>query len=575
MAKPIELKGQARANEIIKCGQDPIYFMKRYVEISHPDKGLIKFNTYEFQDECVKSFQEHRFNIILKSRQLGLSTVSAAYCLWFALFQRQKNVLVIATRLDVAKNFLRKVRQMFESLPPWLVMPGIKEESVRYLAWTNGSRITAVPTGDDAGRSEAVSLLVVDEAAHIDKFDYHWMGLYSTITHGGRAILLSTPKGVSNKFHELWMGSDQEQATNDFHGIKLPWWVHPEHDEAWFQGECKNLDKRGIAQELLCSFEASGHTYISAPEIRWLSENIQNPIAKFELDPNLWIWKFPIPNRVYIISADPARGDGEDFSTFHILDTEENEIVAEYQGKRPPDRLAELLVEIGKKYNNALICNEKNSIGLVTSYKLRDLKYPNLYYEKLAKGGVFQTIYNPLEIEGETPGFTTSSKNRIQILAKLEQAIRNKSIKIYSSRFAEEVKTFIWKETRAQAQKGYNDDLIMSIAILCAVFELGDTNQTYSSAEMNQAMLRAWSKTSTNYTSTGYAQMAGSAQNANGNNALATGFQRSTINPNIKPGIITPDGFVQLPPNKIPPGVDPTKLQDAVNIYNLYNWLLK
>ena len=109
MAKEQVLKGQARTNEIVKCGQDPVYFMKRYVYISHPEKGLIKFNTFPFQDQCLSDFQAHRFNIILKSRQLGLSTVTAAYCLWFALFQRQKNVLVIATRLDVAKNFLAKV----------------------------------------------------------------------------------------------------------------------------------------------------------------------------------------------------------------------------------------------------------------------------------------------------------------------------------------------------------------------------------------------------------------------------------------------------------------------------------
>jgi hypothetical protein len=572
MAKDIELKGKARSDEIVKCGQDPIYFMKRYVYISHPDRGLIKFDTFPFQDECVKDFESHRFNIVLKSRQLGLSTVAAAYCLWFALFQRQKNVLVIATRLDVAKNFLRKVRQMFDGLPKWLIMPTLKEDSVRYLNFTNGSRITAIPTGDDAGRSEAVSLLIVDEAAHIDKFDYHWTGLYSTVTHSGRAIILSTPKGVGNKFHELWMGCDLKKKENDFHGIELPWNVHPEHDQAWFDHQCKNLDKRGIAQELLCDFQASGQTYISPPEIQWLTDSIKPPIAKFELDPNVWIWKYPITGRKYVMSADVARGDGDDYSTFHILDTEDNEVVAEYQGKRPPDRFGELMVEVGQRYNNALICNEKNSFGLATSYKLRDLKYPNLYYEKFAKGGPYQQIYNPLDVEGESPGFTTSSKNRIQILSKLEQAVRNKSVKIYSSRFAEEVKTLIWKETRAQAQKGYNDDLVISLAILCFIFELGD-NVSMDNTAVNNAMVRAWSKSSTNYTSTGYSNMAASVIGQQ--DSMATGFQRSSMGNGLKPGMITPEGFVQVPAGQVPAGVDKAQLESALSIYNMYNWLLK
>lgn len=572
-AKVRELKGAARAEEIIKCGQDPVYFMKHYVYISHPDRGLIKFDTFPFQDDCIADFQNHRFNIILKSRQLGLSTVCAAYCLWTALFQKQKNVLIIATRLDVAKNFLRKVRQMYDSLPPWLVMPTLKEESVRYLNFSNGSRITAVPTGDDAGRSEAVSLLVVDECAHIDKFDYHWMGLWSTITHGGRAILLSTPKGVGNKFHELWMGCDVEKAENDFHGIRLPWEVHPEHDEAWFKKECKNLDARGVGQELLCSFNASGNTYIAAPEIGWLSENIIPPISKYVNDPLVWIWKHPVPGHKYIISADVARGDGDDYSSFHVLDTDIREIVAEYQGKRPPDRLGELLVEVGARYNNAMICNEKNSFGLATSYKLRDLKYPNLYYEKLARGGPTQ-VYTPMDIEGETPGFTTSSKNRTSILAALESAVRNKTLKIYSSRFAEEVKTLIWTGTRAQAQKGYNDDLTMSMAILCWIFDLGGDGSIQDNEVWNQAMASAWSKSSTSYNSSGYSNLAGTkTKDPDATIGTATGFQRSNVSGNPQP-VRQPDGNVSIPKSRVPAGVHPETLESAMNVYNIYSWLM-
>ena len=153
--------------EIMRCGTDPSYFISKYVKISHPLKGPIPFQTFPYQDNCLKAFQTNRFVITNKSRQLGLSTLSAAYSLWMALFQRDKNILVIATRLEVAKNFIKKVNGMYDSLPKWLVMPQIKARSVKYLEFSNGSKVQAVPTGTDAGRSESLSLLVVDECVHI------------------------------------------------------------------------------------------------------------------------------------------------------------------------------------------------------------------------------------------------------------------------------------------------------------------------------------------------------------------------------------------------------------------------
>ena len=90
--------------ELLKCGRDPVYFINNYVKVAHPMKGLIPFNLYPFQEKCVEDFNDHRFNIILKARQLGLSTTSAAYITWLLLFHRNKNVVVMATKLATASN---------------------------------------------------------------------------------------------------------------------------------------------------------------------------------------------------------------------------------------------------------------------------------------------------------------------------------------------------------------------------------------------------------------------------------------------------------------------------------------
>ena len=224
-----------QVKEIIKCGKDPLYFINNYVKIQHPQRGTIDFKTYDFQNDCIEDFTKNRFNVILKSRQLGLSTLSAAYATWLALFYKDKNILIIATKLSVAMNFIKKVKTAIAHLPPWLILPEIVSNNKQSLEFSNGSQIKAVPTSEDAGRSEALTLLIVDEAAFVRNFDDLWMGLYPTLSTGGRAIILSTPNGVGGQYYDLYIKA--ESGENEFNPIKLRWDVHPERDDAWFEKE--------------------------------------------------------------------------------------------------------------------------------------------------------------------------------------------------------------------------------------------------------------------------------------------------------------------------------------------------
>ena len=152
-----------QVQEIVKCGSDASYFINNYVKISHPLRGLVRFDTFPFQDDCLTTFQKDRWVIVNKSRQLGLSTISAAYSLWMAIFQKQKFVGIIATQLKTAQLFIRKVKAMQQSLPEWIMMPKLTGDSKSYLAFSNGSRIEASATSDNAFRGDSLSLLVVDE----------------------------------------------------------------------------------------------------------------------------------------------------------------------------------------------------------------------------------------------------------------------------------------------------------------------------------------------------------------------------------------------------------------------------
>ena len=193
-----KLTKQEIKKEIIRCGKDPAYFINNYAKISHPLKGLVPFKTYDFQTDLLNTFNDNRFTIILKARQLGISTITAAYVVWLMLFHRDKNILIMATKFSTASNLVKKVKHMLKHLPNFIKIAEVSVDNRASFELSNGSQIKASSTSADAGRSEALSLLVVDEAAHVEGLDELWTGLYPTLSTGGRCIALSTPNGVGN-----------------------------------------------------------------------------------------------------------------------------------------------------------------------------------------------------------------------------------------------------------------------------------------------------------------------------------------------------------------------------------------
>ena len=452
--------------EILKCGKNPVYFIDNYARISHPIDGLIPFKTYPYQADLLQDFNNYRFNVILKARQLGISTIAAAYVVWLMLFHRDKNILVMATKFKTASNLVKKVKAIMKNLPEWIIISEISIDNRSSFELSNGSQIQAASTSGDAGRSEALSLLVIDEAAHVENLDELWAGLYPTISTGGRVIALSTPNGVGNWFHKTY--SEAAEGTNDFHPINLPWDVHPDRDQQWFDKETRNMSRREIAQELECNFNTSGESVIHPDDIAWIESTVCEPKYKTGFDRNLWIWEQYQPDCNYLLVADVARGDGADYSVFHIVKLETMEIVAEYQGKPNLDMYANILMQSGKEFGNCLLVVENVGIGISILEKLIDLQYPNIYYS--VKGThEFIDGYQAESNNSAVPGFTTSSKTRPLIVAKLEEFIRNKLIKVYSVRFSNELRTFIWHNGKPQAMRGYNDDLTMALAIACWV----------------------------------------------------------------------------------------------------------
>jgi hypothetical protein len=460
--------------EIAKCRVDPIYFILRYGRIKHPDKGIIPFDLYEYQKNVIKRMLENRFVIIVKGRQMGLSTLMSAYCVWLACFFNAKEILILANKGTVATNLIKKCKLFLNNIPEWLV-PAQINDNMQSINLENQSVIQSSTTNENAARSEALSLLIFDEAAMIKNklVEEVWTSARPTLATGGSAVVLSTPKGIGNWFHSQWekaeAGDSNDIAT--FFPIKLHWSLHPDRDEAWAESEKATMTNTTWEQEYCCSFTKSGNTVIEADTIDWYEkEHIYEPISKEAFDHNFWVWKEPEMGKNYIVSADVSRGDASDYSTIIVTCVEDMEQVAEYRGKINPSSFGDLLTTVGTRYNNAMIVCENNSIGYAAIQRILDYQYPKIYWSKKIEGQLF---FDPLNwsIPGpdKIPGFSTGPKNRPLVVNAFAEALTQKQYIFHSSRLLNEIKGFIWVNTgnqvRAQAAERMHDDLVMALAI--------------------------------------------------------------------------------------------------------------
>ena len=464
--------------EYIKCATDPIHFFRKYCYITHPVKGRVLFHLYPFQADTLQEIRDNRFSIINKSRQLGISTLVAGYSLWTMLFHKDKTVLCIATKQETAKGMVEKVQFMYNNLPSWLKgnQKPISDNKLS-LKLANNSQIVATSAASDAGRSYAVSLLIVDEAAFIEGIDKIYTSIKPTIATGGGIIALSSPNGVGNWFHKMY--TEAEIGKNDFRAVKLSWNLHPDRvapvDEGWEQRERANMSPREFAQEYDCDFLGSGNTVVDSEVLGFYEQTyIQDPIEKRLMGGDLWIWQYPNYSKSYLVSADVARGDSTDYSTFHVIDLENCEQVAEYKSQVSTREFGHVLVSIASEYNNALLVVENANVGWDVVNTVIERGYPNLYYSPKSYGEMnVDKWMAKMENDNTVPGFTTSTRTRPLVISKTETYIRERTFTFHSKRLLEELRVFIWQNGKAQAQNGYNDDLVMALGIGLFVRDTG------------------------------------------------------------------------------------------------------
>jgi hypothetical protein len=431
--------------EIEKCAKDPAYFIRQYIKITHPMRGQVPFDLYRFQERIVNEINAERFNIIRKFRQAGVTTIMCAYSLWYIIFHPKKNVMVVSIGDRESTSFLQRVVDMYEELPIWM-KPKVQERNKHNILLSTGSRIRSQPAG--AGRGESVSLLIVDEAAFIDKMREFWAAIYPTISTGGAAVLLSTVNGMSNLYYELYR--DADAGKNGFNVIDIMWREHPEYTEEWASRMRPQLGERTWLQEFECSFLGTGDNFVDHHTLGRLSDTA-NEDYYLKHSGRLRVWHDPEAYHSYVIGIDVSYGRERDFSAFHILNLYNGEVVAEfYSNKTSIKDFAKIIRDEGQRYNTAYVCVERNGLGMALVEELWDtLEYDNMWQDEKGEFGVMVT-----------------PKLREILLSNLEDGLRTSKVRLNSERTVNELKTFIIHPDTGKiiADDGYHDDLIMSLA---------------------------------------------------------------------------------------------------------------
>lgn len=445
MAK-IELNAGNLSSEQVKTlarvVQDVFYF-SLFIFVVHPVRGKVRFELYPYQKSVLYQFVKDRFNIILKFRQAGITELISMYCLWLAMYHPNKKINIISIKDTTAKKVLKKIKYMYKNLPPYLQVPIVNGRTGEYgsasmIEFNNGSFIESIPTSSEAGRSESLSLLVIDEAAIVRWADQIWAAAFPTLSTGGSAIVNSTPYGIGNFYHSKWV--DAIAGGNEFTPIRLYWKMHPERDINWYNQMSTALGPKRTAQEIDGDFLSSGNSVFDLMDIKAIEDCLSEfPIIKRRYNGQYLQFNEPEPDKDYFIGADVATGRATDYSSFTCMD-KVGEEQAVYKGRMSVDKYARLLGDTGQLFNWATLAPESNDVGLAVTSMLQAEGYPKLYYfQKMVK----KKGKTRPEVD-TAPGWLTTSKNRPVIIDGLEADIRNDVITCKDPFFVYEAKTFIY-----------------------------------------------------------------------------------------------------------------------------------
>jgi len=460
--------------EWTRCSEDPIYFIEKYIKVIHVDRGLVPLHLYDYQKEIVMTVDKNRYTIICTSRQAGKTTAIVGFAIWYALFNTEKWVAILANKGSTAREILNRIQIAYQNLPSW-IQSGVKEWNKGSIDFENGSRIVADSTASDAIRGWSFSVVIVDEAAHIDNWPEFSLSVLPTISSGDttKLILISTPYGL-NHFHETW--ENAKSGKNEYAFIEVPWQRVPGRGEDWKKKTLAmlNFDITKFAQEYENEFQGSSGTLIAGWKLKELGRCFEVPIKEVDF---LRMYREPIRGHRYVMTADVSEGKGLDYSTFHVVDVTTMPYVqaAVFRSNViTPNDFAGVMHRTAKFYYDPTVLIEYESLGPQVAETLyNDLEYENLLFTGSA-GNMGKKITSKGGV-GVDKGIKMSRTVKGTGCSMLKLLIEQNQLLLVDHATYGELSTFSRKENGSyEAEDGKHDDLVMSLVVFAWL-----SNQTY------------------------------------------------------------------------------------------------
>ena len=435
--------------EYKKCMENPIYFIENYVKIISLDEGLINFKLYDYQRDLIDHFDENRFSVVLACRQSGKSITACAFLLWYLLFQPEQTIAILANKGAIAREMLTRITTMLEHIP-FFLQPGTKVLNRGSIEFENESRIIASATGANSIRGLSVNLLYLDEFAFVENAEQFYTSTYPVVTSGGQSkvIITSTANGIGNMYHKLYEGAVQEK--NEYKDFKVHWRDVPGRDDEWKAMTIANTSELQFEQEFGNSFLGTGNTLINANTLLGLQGH--DPVYHKQ---NAYLYEEPIKDHTYIMTVDTAKGRGQDYSTFSIIDISENHFrqVGIYRDNMiSPLLFPDIIHRFAKMYNNALVIIENNDQGQIVCNQLfYDIEYEN--------------VFTSSSVKASGIGVTMTKKTKQIGCSTLKELMEENKLRIIDRFTINEFLTFVSKGQSWEADGGNHDDLVMNLVL--------------------------------------------------------------------------------------------------------------
>jgi hypothetical protein len=500
-----------------RCEEDFRFFCETFWHIPVPAKKKVKLNfeARPYQVDFAKDLQANELVLVLKARQIGLTTIAAAYAFWTAFFREDHPWMLVSAGEEAAKRAITRLKYGYTRLPQWMKDrgPEVTTWAGQMLGFDNNSKIEALPSTAAAGRGDSVYGVIFDEAAHMVDANSVF-GALDPLTYG-IMIVFSTAKGMGNWFHSRWIESQKKGSP--WVGVFFPWSAVPERDQAWYE-----KTKLKYAGEMWLfyqeypntpeeAFAKSGQVAIGADLMdqqdwreeearwRWLPHE-----QRFELmedleddDVMLRLWAPPeverdetgraIRDPNYVIFCDTAEGlEHGDFNAISVWNANTLEEVAAMETRYPIEYMGELLEELGYQFHTALVVIERNNTGLVpVTYLAKVARYPRLYrMQDIGKRKHGK--------RSERYGWRTDVSTKPKMVHDFRKALGDGHILIHNERFRIQMQTYVrdGKGSYNATSGNHDDAIIATLGAYQGVLDVGQYPTIFYDEESTQPTWR-------------------------------------------------------------------------------------